>query len=129
MTVHDDTGGLLNWWKDNIFSEIRLFVYFFLFRRYDTITPTGLPCHREPLIVLMSMTRNKRNQTFFLVTEHPTKILHYNHIIGVRTELQILNLQHFVRAPPFYRMRRFLISDTIDILCSVYSNFAVKNSI
>ena len=24
-------------------------------RRYDTITPTGLPCHREPSIVLMSM--------------------------------------------------------------------------
>ena len=26
-------------------------------RRYDTITPTGLPCHREPSIVLMSMVR------------------------------------------------------------------------
>ena len=33
-------------------------VYFLLFirnRRYDTIAPTGLPCHREPSIVLMSM--------------------------------------------------------------------------
>ena len=26
LTVHDDTGGRLNWWNDNIFSEIRLFV-------------------------------------------------------------------------------------------------------
>ena len=26
-------------------------------RRHDTITPTGLPCHREPSIVLMSMLR------------------------------------------------------------------------
>ena len=36
------------------FSEIRLFVCIFLLfirnRRYDTITPTGLPCHREPSI-------------------------------------------------------------------------------
>ena len=30
-------------------------------RRYDTITPTGPPCHREPsiIIVLMSMSNNK----------------------------------------------------------------------
>ena len=32
---------------------------FISYRRYDTITPTGLPCHREPSNVLMSMTRPK----------------------------------------------------------------------
>ena len=37
-------------------------VYFLLFirnRRYYTIMPTGLPCHREPSIVLMSMIEAK----------------------------------------------------------------------
>ena len=58
LTVHDDMGGRLALWCHIYDSEQqKIYRQIILFQRiyYLSISLTGLPCHREPSIVLMSM--------------------------------------------------------------------------